>query len=158
MTQHLFYRRRTRPRRDVRSPRRVARGDRHRGAVLVVALVSMFVVMAMIGSMLQGTLRARKHLHVQRDLRQTELLLQAGADRAAFRLANEAAYRGETWNLPSEDIVGGGDGQVTIAASRDSDARPWEVHVVAEYPAGSESSIRRSRTFVVQSQPSLAQE
>jgi Tfp pilus assembly protein PilX len=149
MTQQLSLRCRARLRRDVR---------RQSGAVLVVALVSMLVVMMIMSAMLQGTLRVRRHLRAQRDLRQTEFLLQAGADRAAFRLTNATDYRGETWNLPADEMVGNGEGRVTIVASRDSDARPWEVHVVAEYPTGSESSIRRSRTFFVQSQPSLAQE
>lgn len=121
------------------------------GAVLVVALVCLLIVMTLLGSMLQGTLRVRRQLHAERDLRQTELLLQAGADRAAYRLATAADYRGETWMLPAEAIVGRGEGQVTIAASRNATDQPWQLHVVAEYPLGSESSIRRSHTYLVQS-------
>jgi hypothetical protein len=122
------------------------------GTVLVAALVCMLVVMTIVGSMLQGTLRARRQLHAQRDLRQTELLLEAGLDRAALRLAREADYRGETWKIPADQIAGRGDGQVTVTASRTSNESPWQVSVVAEYPLGNESSIQRSRTFFVQSQ------
>lgn len=128
------------------------------GTVLVAALVCLLIVMTMLGSMLQGTLRARRQLHTQRDRRQAELLLQAGADRAAFRLSSESNYRGETWTLPADTIVGTGDGQVTVAASRESDEQPWQVRVVAEYPLGSESSIRRSRTFLFPSQVPQVQE
>lgn len=129
-----------------------------RGSVLVAALVCLLVVMTMLGSMLQGALRARRQLHAERDLRQTELLLQAGVDRAAFRFAGETDYRGETWDLLAESIVGGGEGRVTIEASRNSEEEPWQVRVVSEYPLGGESSIRRSRTFLVQSQIPQIQE
>ncbi len=118
----------------------------------------MLVLMAMIGATLQGALRARRQLAAQRDLRQTQLLLQAGSDRAAFRLRTEPNYDGETWTLPADQIVGRGDGQVTIATSRDADDAAWQVHVVAEYPLGGMSSIRRSRTFNIQPQPSQAEE
>jgi hypothetical protein len=129
-----------------------------RGAVLVAALVCLLIVMAMLGAMLQGTLRSRRQMHVQRDLRQCELLLQAGALRAAFRLANEADYRGETWAVPAEAVVGTGEGQVTITASRPAEGQPWQLDVVAEYPLGGDSSIRRSRTISVPSKTTPPQE
>ena len=124
-------------------------GAARRGTVLVAALVCLLIVMALLGSMLQGSLRARRQMHVQRDLRQCELLLQAGALRAAQRLATQAEYRGETWAVPAEQIVGAGEGQVTIAATRDADDQPWQLSVVAEYPLSGECSIRRSRTFSI---------
>ncbi len=118
-----------------------------RGAVLVAALVCLLVVMGIIGGMLRGALGARRQLHAERDLRQTELLVEAGADRAVLRLAVEPSYNGETWQIPSDQIINRGDAIVTIRASRSSVDKPWQVRVVAEYPAGSELSIRRSRTF-----------
>jgi hypothetical protein len=125
---------------------------RRRGAVLVAALVCLLVVMAVLSSMLQGTLRARRQLHRERDLRQAELLLQAGVERAAFRFASEPGYRGETWSLPAVMITGSKAGRVMIEFSRESDEQPWRVDVAAEYPAGNEASIRRSHTFNFQPQ------
>jgi hypothetical protein len=130
------------------------RNHRHRrGSVLVVALVCLLVMMTIVSHMLLGSMRARRQLHPERNLRQTELLLQAGADRAAYRLATEAAYRGETWRLPADSIVGTGDADVTIQATRDSSDKPWQVQIMAEYPRGSEHSIRRSQTLTIPSQP-----
>jgi type II secretory pathway component PulK len=121
-----------------------------RGTILIVALVCLVIIMALIGSLLQGTLRARRQLHAERDRRQAELLLQAGLDRAALRLASETDYHGESWQLPAESITGSGAGLVTIEASRQGEDKPWQIHVVAEYPTGSELSVRRSRTILVQ--------
>ena len=119
----------------------------HRGSVLVAALVCMLVVMMVLGIMFQGVVRAHRQLHRERDLRQTELLLQAGCDRAAVQLSNAEDYHGETWNLPADMIVGAGRGRVTIETTRTVSQLVWEVKVVAEYPQDSETSIRRSRTF-----------
>jgi hypothetical protein len=128
------------------------------GTVIVAALVSMLIVMSMLGTLLQGSLRARRQLHAERDLRQTELLVEAALDRAGMRLSREADYRGETWKLPSDGIVGRGDGQVVINASREPSDGPWEVKIVVEYPLGSALSIQRSRTFSVQAQQPPLQE
>jgi hypothetical protein len=105
------------------------------------------IVTSILGSMLQNALRARRHLRAERHLRQTELLLRAGADLAAFRLARDPAYSGETWRVASDQVAGTGDAQVTIGVGHESEQPSWQVRVVAEYPAGSDRSIRRSRTF-----------
>ncbi len=136
-----------------------SRDDRgRRGAVLIVALVCLLIVVGLLGTMLQGTLLVHRQLHTERDRRQTELLLQAGMDRAAFRLASEIDYRGETWNLPAASILGTRDGRVTIETSRESDQQPWQVRVLAEYPLGNDLSIRRSRTFEIPSPTTQVQE
>jgi hypothetical protein len=129
-----------------------------RGVVLVAALVCLLVVMALLGNLLLGTLRTSRRLHAERDLRQCELLLQAGMDRAAFRLAKEADYRGETWTLPAAAIAGTGDGQVTVEVTREVDSKPRQLSIVAEYPVGGERSIRRSRTILIRSQTPQSQE
>lgn len=123
------------------------RRDCRSGAVLVAALVSMLIVMGMIATLLQGTLRARRQLHTQRDVRQTELLLQAGVDRAASRLAHDASFSGETWDVPAAALAGGGEARVISDVSQTAGQDEWRIHVVAEFPLGSLASIRRSREF-----------
>jgi hypothetical protein len=128
--------------------------------VLAVALVCLLIVMGLLAGMLKGALRERRQMRQERDLRQTELLVEAGADRAAVRLAADDGYDGETWNVPAEEIIGLGAGQVLIEVTRDASAEdredaPWLVRIVAEYPLGGETSIRRTRSFTVRSQSSL---
>ena len=122
---------------------------RRSGAVLVVALACMVVVMGVLGAMLQGALRCRRQMHLQRDLVQTELLVQAGIDRAAISALGNPNYRGETWILAPADIVAAGEGRVSIKITDQSD-RGRRVTVVAEYPYGAEQSVRRTRSFVTQ--------
>jgi len=131
---------------------------RRRGAMLVVALACLLIVMSIIGSMIQGALRSRRHLHAERDRRQVELLVEAGADRAALQLARDLEFRSETWDLSADDLLGRGEAQVAVTVSREADDAPWQVQVVAEYPLGSELSIRRSKTFVIQPSTTEVQE
>jgi hypothetical protein len=122
------------------------RHNKRRGAVIVAALVCLLIVVALLSALLTGTLRERRQLPLQRDLRQCELLVDAGIERAAYRLANDADYRGETWSVPADDAVGLAEGQVTIAVSRPAEDQPWQASIVAEYPLGGERSVRRSRS------------
>jgi hypothetical protein len=119
------------------------------GTMLVAVLVCLLVVMGMMGTVLQGALRAHRQLHRERDLRQTELLLQAGHDRALSRLESETNYRGETWNLPAETFANQAAGRVTIEISPAKGQSAPQAQVVAEYPLTGESSIRRTRTFQI---------
>ena len=128
------------------------RSNKRSGAVIIAALVCLLVVMAILGTMLRGTLRNYRYMRSERDLRQTELLLQAGSDRAANRLANDANYRGETWSLPSDAIAGSGDGRVTIEITPATDKAAGNAKVLAEYPLGGETSIRRSVVFQIPAQ------
>jgi hypothetical protein len=148
MTPMHFYRRR---------PRNCRHGRRH-GVILFVALLCLLIVMTILGQMLKTSMQAQRQLHPERDLRQTELLLQAGADRAAYRLAKEKSYSGETWHLPADAVAGTAAGQVTIQVSRGSTAKSWHVHVLAEYPLGGALTIRRSQTFQVETPSSQTQE
>ena len=120
-----------------------------RGAVLVAALVCLLIVMTMLGGMLLAAVRSTRQLQRERDLRQCELLLDAGLDRAAQRLATDATYRGEIWSLTFDAITGSGEGQVTIEVASASDATSQQINVVAEYPLGGETSIQRSRSILV---------
>ncbi len=124
-----------------------------RGSVLVAALVCLAIIVAMLSSMLVAAVRTTRQLRAERDLRQCELLLQAGADRAAYRIASDRNYRGETWTVAAVELAGVGDGKVTIEPGPEQ-----QLTITAEYPAGSETSIRRSRNFKFPSSQSSAQE
>ena len=128
----------------------------HTGTVIVAALVAVVVALALIGAMLQATLRVQRQLHAERNLRQCELLLQAGVERAAFGLHHEADFRQETWKLEPDSVVGLGAASVTIEASSIADQSAWQVEVVAEYPLGDVRSVRRSCTVQITEQSPAA--
>jgi hypothetical protein len=127
------------------------------GTVLIVTLVCLVIVMALVGTMLVGAMRSGRQWKVERDLVQCELLLQAGIDRAADKLATRPAdYEGETLEFAAAEIGDGLAGKVTIEVT--TNGRQQQVRVQAEYPAGSDHSVRRSRTFQISINPALSQE
>ncbi len=69
----------------------------HRGTLLICVLVCLLVVVTIVGTAVQSTLRLRREVRLQHQMRQTELLLDAGVLRAAQRLRESADYAGETW-------------------------------------------------------------
>jgi hypothetical protein len=118
-------------------------------SILIAALVCLTIVMALIGCMLLSALRTARQLRLERDLRQCELLLTAGIGRAGHQIAKFSDYRGEIWRLPAEQITSAGTGEVTIEVLLESTANQSQLQVLAEYPLGSETSIRRSRTIFI---------
>jgi len=131
---------------------------RCQGSILIAALVCLVIIVAIVSSMLAAALTTSRQLRAERDLRQCELLLQAATDRAAHRLSTEHDYRGETWNVSADNIAGGGEGRVTIELSSDPQEKNQRLTIIAEYPAGCETSIRRSRIFSLPNKQTSAQE
>lgn len=129
-------------------PRRKIAKDR-RGAIMIVALACLLISMSLLGSMIEGAVRARRSLRELRNQQQTEWLLASAFDRAAYRLASETDYRGETWQASLDGAAGDAAGEVVIEVARDAADDPWQVRIVAQFPAGSELSVRRTQTFVI---------
>jgi hypothetical protein len=125
---------------------------KRQGAVLVVAMVCLLVVTAIIGTMIRGTLRNHRQLRSEKDLRQAELLLDAGVARASKRLAANPDFRNETWSLQPDAITGAGEGLVIIELSGTEAQDSLTARISAEYPAGNELSVRRSRSVQLPTQ------
>ena len=67
------------------------------GALLICVLVCLLVASAMVTATTRSALQARRNVRLQRQMRQTELLLDAGVLRAARQLQLSGEYEGETW-------------------------------------------------------------
>ncbi|WP_254512294.1 hypothetical protein [Anatilimnocola floriformis] len=120
-----------------------------RGAILIVALLCLLVIMSLLGTMLLAALQSTRQLHAERDLRQCELLLQAGIDRALTQIAKQPDYRGETHEFSAADIIDQGPGRLVIEVTPATADSRVQIHIDAEYPADSEFSVRRSRTLSI---------
>ena len=120
-----------------------------RAAVLIAALTCLAIVMALVGGMLLAALRNVHQLRAERELRQCELLLAAGTARAMRQAEIASDYDGEVWSLSTSEISNSGEGEVRIQAVSDSSDQPRQFRVVAEYPLGGPTSIRRTQTIFV---------
>jgi hypothetical protein len=159
-----------------RRPRQ-ARRPRRSAAILIVALVTLLVVSSLALSMVKRALDDRRQLRQEHDLQQVELLVDAGLRRAAIRLAGDADFDGETWDISAAELNGHGDARIVIEVTRapvdesveeESDEESEEssddapaaeaqlIRVAAEYPFGSETSIRRTHTVTIRPQSAPA--
>ena len=115
---------------------------------MICVVTCLALATLMLGGMLKSVLLSRRQVRTEAHLRQAQWLVQAGAERAAFRLTNDDEYTGEQWTLEADAIVGTDPGMVEIEVRRESTQRA-SVRVVAEYPTGGDASIRRTREFLV---------
>ncbi len=69
----------------------------HSGALLICVLVCLLVASAMVTATTRSALQSRRDVRLQHQMRQTELLLDAGVLRAASQLQRSNDYEGETW-------------------------------------------------------------
>lgn len=134
-------------------PRRLR--DRH-GTLVVCVLVCLLVAASLMGAATLNALRTRRSLRLELQMRQTELLLDAGVLRAAKQLQRSDDYQGETWQ-PSRDRVGFDSPTVTIDVQREPGSNLVQVQVVAQLgspPQGLEranpSGTRRSHQFTTE--------
>lgn len=78
------------------------RSSRRRvGSVLVCVLTCLVVALGLIVVSVRATLQAYKETRVQHQLRQAEMLVDAGVRRAVEKLRDSSEYQGETWDVSS---------------------------------------------------------
>ncbi|MEM8865213.1 MAG: hypothetical protein AAGF31_06655 [Planctomycetota bacterium] len=116
------------------------------GAVLVVSMVCLLIVTALIATMISGTLQRRLHLRKLHDVRQAELLLVAGYERALAQLSRDDSYDGESW----EPVVNGSGSVATveITMTADDDSQQF-TNVAVTYVPDSPRTVRRSGRFLI---------
>lgn len=135
----------------------IARPKRRRG-LTTVAVLALLVVLGLLASTLVA-LGAAYHARGRARERalQSEVLADAGLDRAFARLVADPAYSGERWEVAAASLgQPGGDGAgpaavVTIVVASEGGART--VRVQADHPVEPERRIRSSRRVVLPGKP-----
>lgn len=122
-----------------------------RGAVLIVAIVCLSIATAIAIAGVRHALMARRQARLDQQLRQTELLLDAGLRRAIKALSVDPEYQGERWALdPALTGFAGTFEAATVeikAAAQDDGKRVFEV-IAAIGPASNPAyQTKRSHRF-----------
>ena len=127
-------------------------------SILVCVLVAMAVAMALVVATVQSALQARREVRTQRDLRQMELVLEAGILRATRNLDSNADYGGETWTLSPSANTGFDSVRVEIEVTAQDGPEPRQVQAIARYPATGPTIIQRSYAFPINRVISFSEE
>jgi type II secretory pathway component PulK len=91
-----------------------------RGSALVIGMVALVVLAMIEGVLLQRGLAHRRQLVAVERRLQAEWLGQAGLDRAAAALAKDPSYKGEIWEVPSEELNGRDAARVRLVVQPDT--------------------------------------
>ena len=123
-----------------------------RGAVLVVAIVCVAVASILMVAIAQSLAAGRKTTQAGSWQLQAAWLAQSGLERAAWRLAADADYQGETWAIPPDQLPGHTGAVVLIEVTPIADQPDRRlVRVRADYPDHSRHRARQTTWVIVDS-------
>jgi hypothetical protein len=108
---------------------------KHHGAVTVAVLVCLAVVMMLIASTLQASLRMRQEVRTHKQRLQAEYLCDAGFLRAEKKLLQNAGYEGEDWSPELPDLPGLKTRIIIRIQESESDSGSQELVVTASVVA-----------------------
>ena len=129
-----------------------------RASILVCVLVCLGVATALVTSAVRTALVARRAMRTQHQLRQTELLLAAGVQRAAVQFEAMSDYSGETWKLSPNTIPGAETAEVRIDLVPADGDSPREVRVTARISISEHAAVQRSYRYPMNAQLSSNKE
>jgi type II secretory pathway component PulK len=110
-----------------------------RGAVTIVALLTLLVLAGMLGQHVRRVLMERRQFRQEILHLQAEKLAEAGIELADSSRRNDAAWSGMTWNLPAGAIHQTNSAEVVIRMQDET------CTVVARYPANAEIPFQVTR-------------
>lgn len=117
--------------------------------VLVVLLLALLIC----GSLLRMATLQRRQVQSQQQRAQAAWLVESGLERGAAALAADPAYRGETWEVPAEDLNGNNGGLVEIRVEETADPPGRRLRVRAEFPRGAERRAEKTKTILLDGNP-----
>ncbi len=109
-------------------------------------LVCLALVTVLFSVWIKTVVEERRQVRAIEDRMQAEYLADSGLRRAAARLAADADYAGETWQVEAGDFSGPRGGTVSIEVRRESDEPLARVvRAVADFPKEVTARARRSK-------------
>lgn len=128
------------------------RKPKRSGAILIVALVAVAIFTSLAATNIRSVLRHRQAVKSERNRIQTQLLCEAGCDRAASMFALNQQYDGEVW-LDKQDPTSGLVTKVDIRMHRKDGKAIASVQASLEGLSHTPQRIQRTRYIVLSAKP-----
>jgi Tfp pilus assembly protein PilX len=123
---------------------------RRRGMVLIIFLVCLAVAAAMIAATARIALTAHRATQTVSSSAQARLLAESGGERAAAKLAADAAYSGETWTVPAAELGGQDAGVVRIQVKPAAgEEKRRTIAIQADFPDDPVNYARQEKEIIV---------
>jgi type II secretory pathway component PulK len=133
---------------------RAGRKVKRSGATLIVALVAVAIFTSLAATNIRSVLRHRQAVKSERNMIQTQLLCEAGCDRAASMFASNREYAGEVW-LDQQDPSTGLVSKVDIRMERKDGKAIASVQASLGGLNQSPQRIQRTRHIVLSASPEV---
>ncbi len=121
------------------------------GTVLICVLACLGIVIALVMTTMQSSLRGRREVRMQRQLIQTEFLCEAGVQRAVQQLKKSPEYKGEKW-FPKLGSTSFGNAAIEIRIEPSQEVVNTlraEVFATLADSADSNDRMQRTHTFLI---------
>ena len=121
------------------------------GTILICVLACLGIVIALVMTTIQSSLRGRREVRMQRQLIQTEFLCEAGVQRAVQQLKKSPEYKGEKW-FPKLGSTSYENAAIEIRIEPSTEVvNTLRAEVIATLAESAESNDRmqRSHTFSI---------
>jgi hypothetical protein len=116
--------------------------------IVISAIVCLAIAMVLFAAWSRTLVLEQRLVHAQQTRVQAELLARSGVQRAASRLAADAAYAGETWQVDGGEL--GTRGGATVVIQVESlPERPEARRVRAQAAAGENGGRRWTEEAVI---------
>lgn len=113
----------------------------------IAVLVCLIIITMIAGAALKIGLARRQELREQEHRLQAEWLAEAGIQRGLARLASDARYDGETWEISGRELDSPDSALVTITVERPpGDAEHANIRAKADYPRDQSRRARETRS------------
>lgn len=127
---------------------------RRRALISIIMMVGLIVIGIMAGGVIRVLAARRATIRAEERALQAETIADSGVSRALARLAADASYPGETWEIPASALEGRGPARVAIQLGPEpSDPAARRLVVVADLLASPQRPVRRSRTLTIPTPP-----
>lgn len=121
-----------------------------RGAIIVIAMISLLLVSAIAVSLVRLALTQQRQVRREQIRLQAEWLAESGLERGAAKLRRDRDYQGEQWQIPAEHLDGRHAALVQIAVQPDEQTGgTTTLNVVATYPEETEHRAQVTRQISV---------
>ena len=117
-----------------------------RGAIIVIAMISLLLVSAIAVSLVRLALTQQRQVRREQIRLQAEWLAEAGLERGAAKLRRDSDYQGEQWTIPAEHLDGRRSALVRITAQPAEETGGTTIlKVIATYPEETEHRAQVTR-------------
>lgn len=125
------------------------KGKRHRrGFTLLIVVISLIVIAAILGAMMQHLLLGKRQTRQWKNHVQATALAESGLERAIASLKKDGGYQAEVWRLESDALGGVYAGTVEINVERQV-GQTHKVDIVATFPVSSDYRATVSKSVTL---------